>query len=44
MGIAPLALAVPALAEDPVRFNYFDCVYQVLSCFFNGGKRLCCFQ
>jgi hypothetical protein len=23
---------------------YFDCVCQVLSCFFNGGKRLCFFQ
>ncbi len=24
--------------------NYFDCVCQFLSCFFNGGKRLCFFQ
>ena len=24
--------------------KYFDCVCQFLSCFFNGGKRLCFFQ
>ena len=24
--------------------HYFDCVCQVLSRFFNGGRRLCCFQ
>ncbi len=41
--------------ETPNRFKgvqgdlnplvtYFDCVYQVLSCFFRGAKRLRCFQ
>jgi hypothetical protein len=29
---------------DLLTSVYFDCVCQVVSCFFNGGKRLCFFQ
>lgn len=35
------------LTTDIADFNaasYFDCVYQALSCFFNGSKRLRFFQ
>jgi site-specific DNA recombinase len=42
--ISEAALSEVCLLEDFNPVFYFDCVCQVLSCFFNGGKRLCFFQ
>jgi hypothetical protein len=36
--------ARPGSVDKKTMVVYFDCVCQVLSCFFNGGKRLCFFQ
>ena len=38
------ACLIPLESDWPNSPPYFDCVYQVLSCFFRGAKRLRCFQ
>jgi hypothetical protein len=49
MDLQQVKIAVDCLIEFQFPYqqmygSYFDCVYQVWSCFFSGGKRLRFFQ